>query len=202
MELLKWGITLLSILAAILAWIAKLKWSKEYRAAKDEIIRSKEAMIAQLNERIQFYKELTPMKLKEYFDSVKSQLEMQIEDLNTQKEKAAKEINDKNNEIIKLEEDKIINKKEIETLRNEKQQLEISAKTLEQQSVELKELNQKIKQEYYFPPTSPGIGYYHNPNKIKVPLEFLSLLIDDPSSLSIYKVDKENKERNIQDNKN
>ena len=55
-------ITVLSLLAALLAWFSKIRWSKEYRLAKDEIIKSKEAQIIELSNRISLYKDMTPMK--------------------------------------------------------------------------------------------------------------------------------------------
>ena len=58
---------LLSAIAAVLAWAAKLWWGKEYGAAKDEIIKAKEAQIDTLNREIQNLRELTPMKIREYF---------------------------------------------------------------------------------------------------------------------------------------
>ena len=64
-----------SSLAAVLAWAAKLWWSKEFGAAKDEIIRAREAQIGLLESEVQNLKELTPMKIREYFLSVKVQLE-------------------------------------------------------------------------------------------------------------------------------
>jgi hypothetical protein len=67
----------LSGLSAVLAWLAKLKWSKEYIAAKDEIIRAKEAQIKQLQD-------MTPMKIEEYFHSVVRQLEANIDFLKRQ----------------------------------------------------------------------------------------------------------------------
>jgi len=42
-----------SALAAVLAWAAKLWWSKEYAAAKDEIISAKEAQIELLKNEIE-----------------------------------------------------------------------------------------------------------------------------------------------------
>jgi len=72
---------LASALAAVLAWAAKLRWAKEYAAAKDEIIRAKESEIAALNAQIKILNELTPMKIREYFLSVKTQLEEYIEHL-------------------------------------------------------------------------------------------------------------------------
>ena len=67
----------LSALSAVLAWIAKLRWSKEYSEAK-------EAQIQQLNSQIKLLQDMTPMKVEQYFHSVKRQLEGQIDDLEKQ----------------------------------------------------------------------------------------------------------------------
>ena len=48
----------LSSLAAVLAWTAKLRWSKEYRDATDRIIQAKDTQIAAL-------REWSPLQLRE-----------------------------------------------------------------------------------------------------------------------------------------
>jgi hypothetical protein len=70
-----------STVASILAWIAKIRWSREYRdatekviQAKDAVIQSREAQIAVLSEEIAFLKDITPMKMREYIDTVQSRL--------------------------------------------------------------------------------------------------------------------------------
>ena len=65
-EFSKWIVTGISTVAACLAWIAKIRWSKEYSAAKEETIRSKEATIEYLERLLGEYRELTPMRLREY----------------------------------------------------------------------------------------------------------------------------------------
>ena len=54
-------------IAAVLAWVAKIRWSKEYRMALDESIQAKDAQIDTLKEQLTAYKELSPMKIREYF---------------------------------------------------------------------------------------------------------------------------------------
>ena len=71
--------SLLSAIAAVLAWAAKLRWSKEYAAAKDEVIKAKEAQIELLKNEIETLRELSPVKIREYFVSVKTQLEEYID---------------------------------------------------------------------------------------------------------------------------
>ncbi len=53
MDLLQSITTILALVAAILAWAAKLWWSKEYKEAK-------EAQIASLKEQLEQYKDITP----------------------------------------------------------------------------------------------------------------------------------------------
>jgi len=65
---------LLAASAAPLAWLAKLQWSKEYAAAKDETIKVMDARIAGLRERIASLESLTPMKVTEYFHAMESML--------------------------------------------------------------------------------------------------------------------------------
>jgi hypothetical protein len=91
---------LAALIAAILAWLAKLRWSKEFAAAKDEAIKAKDAEIAALktqisrvgntkdevikakdpqlavlDREIQNFRDITPMKLKEYVQTTKEMLE-------------------------------------------------------------------------------------------------------------------------------
>ncbi len=55
---------LASAIAALLAWAAKLWWSKEYATAKDETIKSKEAHIDRLKSELQGIRELTSETIK------------------------------------------------------------------------------------------------------------------------------------------
>ena len=73
MNLILYIIVVLNSVVAILALVAKLKWSKEFSLAKDQIIKSKDAQIGELSSRInslkdanQDLKDLSPMKLKEW----------------------------------------------------------------------------------------------------------------------------------------
>ncbi|SRR6266404_3233068 len=93
---------LASAVAALLAWLAKLRWAKEYAVAKDETIKAKQAEIERLLHEVQSVRELTndvikakdiqiqllsdltPMKIREYFLSVRTQLEEYIENLKSQ----------------------------------------------------------------------------------------------------------------------
>lgn len=68
MDILKDLITLASIIAAILAWIAKLKWSKEYRQATDRIIEAKDAEIRVLQKQLEHLDRLNPKELGEWLE--------------------------------------------------------------------------------------------------------------------------------------
>lgn len=91
-----------SSIAAVLAWAAKLWWSREFAAAKDEIIKAKEAQIELLKSEITSLQELTPMRIREYFLSVKQQLEEYIAQLQSQLGDARSEISVKQAEIEKF----------------------------------------------------------------------------------------------------
>lgn len=118
---------LASSLAAVLAWASKLWWAKEYTAAKDETIKAKEAQIASLKaaleqvqalagetakakdaqieslkNEVQNLRELSPVKLREYFLSVKEQLEEYNDKLQGELKTAQEAIEKKDSEIRQL----------------------------------------------------------------------------------------------------
>lgn len=81
MEYLQPIITILSLIGACLAWIAKLRWSKEFEQAKNAVIQSKDAEIAQLKSQIEMLGELNSVKLRESYLRMKEQLEEYIDEL-------------------------------------------------------------------------------------------------------------------------
>ena len=130
---------LASAVAAALAWAAKLWWSKEYAAAKDEIIRAKDAQIALLDKEIQNLRELTPMKIREYFLSVRKQLEEYNELLNKELEEARKEIEDKNIEIEHLKSEDVNKSDEVINVEKKRDLIQKTANSLENQLGTLRE---------------------------------------------------------------
>jgi bacterioferritin (cytochrome b1) len=88
-------ITLASLAVALLASINKLMWAKEFKDAKEETIRTKEAQIDLLKNEIQNLRELNPVTIREHFKSVKEQLEERIEFLKHQFDQAQTEITQK-----------------------------------------------------------------------------------------------------------
>lgn len=123
--------TILSGAAAVLAWLAKIYWSREYISAKDEIIKAKEAQIEQLESQVQHYKDLTPMKIQEYFHSVKEQLEEYNDSLQTKLENTKDQLEKKNEELKKLEQNDQQKSSTITNIKEEKEKLEEQVSELE-----------------------------------------------------------------------
>lgn len=113
-------IALANVACAILAWVAKIRWSNEYKAVvkqtidtKDDAIKAKEAHIEHLRNEIENLKQMTPMKIREYFLSVKEQFEEYNEDLKSKIKLKDKEIDElqasgdvKNQKLKKAEQEK------------------------------------------------------------------------------------------------
>ncbi len=118
-QIISYAITILSLVGAILAWVAKLRWSKEYATAKDETIKAREAQIAVLEAQIKVLQDFTPMKIQEYFVAVKKQLEDYNDLLQNKLKQAEETIKQVKDELEKKLEDLKIAKKEKEQLRSE-----------------------------------------------------------------------------------
>ena len=127
-----------SALAGVLAWGAKLWWGREYAAAKDETIRAKDAQIALLEREIQGLRELTPMRIREYFISVKQQLEEYNDHLQEQLRTARVEIGSKDQQIDRLNQDGTKQTAEIVRLEREREEIKTAADNLEGQLQELR----------------------------------------------------------------
>ena len=121
---------LASGVAACLAWIAKLKWSKEFAEAKDEIIKAKEAQIQVLQSQLEGLRELSPMKIKEYVDSSQELLERYIDQLKEQLQVARVGIQSKEDEIHRLQGAGATQAQQIQDLRLQKAALEETTRTL------------------------------------------------------------------------
>lgn len=77
-ESLLLAIAIINAIGAILAWVAKIKWSKEYRnatdrllAAKEEIINTKIAEIEGLQKHIENLVRLNPKEIYEWYEGMK-----------------------------------------------------------------------------------------------------------------------------------
>jgi len=131
MEIIQEIIVTLSLIAAILAWIAKIKWSKEYKEAK-------EAQIDSLKQQIENWKALTPDKLREYYIKMKEQLEEFNDFLKSQLKEAEKEIDKKDKEIILLSNNEEKNRNKIEKVIKEKVELEEKVINIENKYSEIR----------------------------------------------------------------
>jgi chromosome segregation ATPase len=151
MEWLQFTATALSALAAALAWAAKLWWSKEYAAAKDETIKAKdaevkakEALIQTLEREIETFREFTPMKIREYFLSVTAQLNEYNDSLEVQVEKFRDEIAVKDSRIGELSEAGAQFQNDVNRLLVEKDDLERKVKILEDQETKLRPVQEQF----------------------------------------------------------
>lgn len=145
-----------STIAAALAWLAKLRWSDEFAKAKDEtikakqafideytrakdetikskdsIIEAKNAQIAALQMEIENQKELNPMKLREYFESVKTQLEEYNDMLQQRVEEKKKELEQRDIQINELSTERNKESNSYQLLLRERDSLNNSVKGLE-----------------------------------------------------------------------
>ncbi|HYK09783.1 MAG TPA: hypothetical protein VEV39_03200 [Gemmatimonadales bacterium] len=125
-------------LAAALAWAAKLWWGREFAAAKDETIRAKDAQLQVLEREIESLRELTPMKIREYFLSVTQQLEEYNGVLNRQLDEARREAKVKEADIERLKGEGDKRRAEVVRLEGEKKALEAAADKMEGQLGELR----------------------------------------------------------------
>lgn len=112
MEYIQGIITILSLIAAIMAWFVKLRWANEYKEAK-------EAQINVLERELESYKEMTPMKIREYFISTKEMLEENIKHLEVT-------IDEKNKEITELDHIYVESEyRSVEAIREQKEEITI-----------------------------------------------------------------------------
>ena len=163
--------SLASAIAAMLAWIAKIRWSDEYSKAKDETIKAKDTLIqvkdAQLQtlitnkdetikakeeqikvleREVKSLNELTPMKIREYFLSVREQMEEYNTLLKTQLDDAYKELSLRKVEIAELLDKGEKSASEIDKLEKERQHIAEAAATLEKQLTELQQKSNSEKE--------------------------------------------------------
>ncbi|MFC1857508.1 hypothetical protein ACFL9U_05695 [Thermodesulfobacteriota bacterium] len=64
----------LSGVAAILAWVAKLRWSREYQNSVKSQLAAKDAQIELLREKSRLLESVTSAKLHELYERTKKQL--------------------------------------------------------------------------------------------------------------------------------
>jgi hypothetical protein len=178
-HILAFIIAIVNALVAILAWFAKIRWSNEFARAKDETIKAKEAMvevkdaqlqamimekdevirakdeqIKMLEREVHSLQELTPMKIREYFLSVRQQIEEYNDLLKGELEEANREIEKKNDEIALLQTMDTQKTKDIQELEEERDRISSAASSLE---IEIENLWDKYESDDVIVWKMPGI---------------------------------------------
>lgn len=114
------------------------------RFSQDELLRSKDARIEALAREVEFLQQITPMKLREYFLSVKQQLEEYNEFLAKQLEDARSMISQKDKEILALQERGAEASATIVELKVQRDRLMDYASTLERKLASLQNVQQQM----------------------------------------------------------
>ncbi len=70
------GSVLVAGIVSVLAWIAKIRWSREFAAAKDETIKSKDAEIQVWKDHVEVLRSLNPPTLVEYVTKTRELIEI------------------------------------------------------------------------------------------------------------------------------
>lgn len=156
-------ITILSLLAVVVTWVAKILWARERDAARTEVLKAKDAQIETLKNELrslgaqkdqtieaknaqivtlqgelQTYRDLTPMKIREYTVSIKQQYEEMTEALESALNQAHHQINALNDKIEQQEIESDVRESELEVLKDARARLEERTHSLEGQLGEIK----------------------------------------------------------------
>ena len=105
MELVYLVITGLSSAAAILAWLAKIKWSKEYRLSKEAEILALKEQLNILKEKNDLTKEFTSDKIMTLYRDTKEGLEILNDSIEKEKKSLEEKVKELETAIAKLKED-------------------------------------------------------------------------------------------------
>jgi len=111
-----------------------LRWSQEYTSAKEAEIAAKNAQLQTLEREITSLRELTPMKIREYFLSVKGQLEEYNTLLQQQLEETRLELSSRDVRIQDLTRTEVEQRDEISRNVSEKRELEVRLAYLDRQA--------------------------------------------------------------------
>jgi len=107
--------------------------------AKDEVIRSKDATIENLKEQVRSLEKINPMKFREYFESVKLQLEEYNDSLHSDLQAAIQEIEQRNAEIEKLRSKGKTTQETVKRLESERSKFQEVTALLEKEMEQLRE---------------------------------------------------------------
>lgn len=147
MEIVYLTITGLSIIASILAWVAKLRWSSEFREAKKAQIESIQEQIKVLKERNETLKELTSEKIMGHYKSTKEGLESLNNKILEEKNELQSKVDEMEAEIERLREGNknSIKLPDFNQLQNMSFQIENSLKSFTANyAIQYKELSNKL----------------------------------------------------------
>ena len=97
------SIALINAIAAVTAWIAKIKWSREYRDATNQIIAAKDAQISAQEDHLEIMHNLNPKTIQEWYIGLKELSETYVNRLRDQLNDAQQRI--KQLESIRTEKD-------------------------------------------------------------------------------------------------
>ncbi|MCM4156902.1 hypothetical protein [Gramella sp. AN32] len=147
MEIVYITITGLSIIASILAWVAKIRWSSEFREAKKAQIESIQEQIKVLKERNETLKELTSEKIMGHYLSTKEGLESLNNKILEEKNELQIKVDEMETEIERLREENknSIKLPDFSQLQNMSFQIENSLKSFtENYAIQYNELSNSL----------------------------------------------------------
>jgi len=75
-QMFSYLITVLALIASILAWISKIRWSKEFKEAKEAELQAKLAQMETIREKVELYESIISKKLIEYSKTTIEELEL------------------------------------------------------------------------------------------------------------------------------
>ncbi len=177
---------LLNAIASLLAWAAKLRWSKEYSDAKDERLKARDDKIATLQLHIDHLKELSPANLKDHIAGITEIQERRVNSLKGQLEVTASELQELQSKIQREEnkEEPQANFAIISGLEEERTKLENRIATLQSHIEQVQTAQQELRDQANL---LPSIAYVRELNLVDkdgtVRALFTTLVDNDPSLL-------------------
>lgn len=110
-QIINYSITLVALFGAILAWIAKIKWSEEYKTAK-------EAQLDAVKEKADLYESIISKKLIDYSKKTIEELELHLNEIEQSKQEEINKILEKLREYEANFNKEKLNREEIPLLAN------------------------------------------------------------------------------------
>jgi K+-sensing histidine kinase KdpD len=182
--------TILSSIAAILAWISKIRWSNEYREATKQTINSKDAEIDNLRSHIKRLENFSPMVVEEYYQTNLKQMETILSTVQEQLEVANDELSSHKDEIdtLKLKEESY--QEEI----NEKSELiRVKEERINNLQKDYKELDKLVELRTRKPDKKQLLNWYNNDDALMERISASSMdlgevMLNDGSSKRVNEI--------------